>query len=80
MIFYSTLTPVVCTGVKDSGVLLTKRYLIEPGRQRASMQANREDIREAFAETQGIDFVYPTQRFYNNQNEGKEKARAKIRQ
>ena len=77
MIFYSTLTPAVYTSVKDSGVLLTVRYLIEPRRRRASIQAIWEDILESFAESKDIDFAYPTQRFYDNVSEGKEKARAK---
>jgi small-conductance mechanosensitive channel len=77
MIFYSTLTPAVYTSVKDSGVLLTIRYLIEPRRRRASIQAIWEDILESFAGANDIDFAYPTQRFYDNVSEGKEKARAK---
>ena len=77
MIFYSTLTPAVYTSVKDSGVLLTVRYLIEPRRRRASIQAIWEDILDSFAESKDIDFAYPTQRFYDNVSEGKEKARAK---
>ena len=76
MIFYSTLTPAVYTSVKDSGVLLTIRYLIEPRRRRASSQAIWEDILDAFGNCNDIDFAYPTQRFYNNVSEGKDGARA----
>ena len=71
MIFYSKLTPTVYTSVRDSGVLLTIRYLCEPRRRRSSEQEIWEDILEAFAENDDIDFAYPTQRFYNNQFEGK---------
>jgi small-conductance mechanosensitive channel len=71
MIFYSTLTPSVYTHVKDSGVLLTIRYLCEPRRRRDSQQAIWEDILKKFAECDDIDFAYPTQRFYNNSVEGK---------
>jgi small-conductance mechanosensitive channel len=71
MIFYSKLTPAVYTTVKDSGVLLTIRYLCEPRRRRDSEQAIWEDILEAFATCPDIDFAYPTQRFYDNFLEGK---------
>lgn len=73
MIFYNKLTPIVYTSVKDCGVLLTIRYLIEPRRRRGSEQAIWEGVLDAFAEHDDIDFAYPTQRFYNNVNEGKGK-------
>jgi small-conductance mechanosensitive channel len=72
MIFYSKLTPSVYTSVKDSGVLLTLRYLCEPRRRRDSIQAVWEDVLKEFAKFPDIDFAYPTQRFYNNVLEGKE--------
>jgi len=71
MIFYSKLTPVVYTTVKDCGVLLTIRYLCEPRKRRGSEQVIWEDILDAFAKNDDIDFAYPTQRFYSNQTEGK---------
>lgn len=76
MIFYSKLTPTVYTSVRDSGVLLTIRYLCEPRRRRSSEQEMWEDILDAFAENDDIDFAYPTRRFYNNLKEGKPNARA----
>jgi len=75
MIFYKTLTPTVYTTVKDCGVLLTIRYLIEPRSRRTSEQAVWEDILTEFAACSEIDFAYPTQRFYNNAVEGKEGTR-----
>ncbi|KPK96396.1 mechanosensitive ion channel protein MscS [bacterium SM23_31] len=75
MIFYSTLTPTVYTTVKDCGVQLTIRYLIEPRSRRASEQSIWEDILVEFAACSDIDFAYPTQRFYNNALEGKEGTR-----
>jgi small-conductance mechanosensitive channel len=75
MIFYTTLTPTVYTTVKDFGVLLTIRYLIEPRSRRISEQAIWEDILIEFAKHPNIDFAYPTQRFYNNALEGKEGTR-----
>ncbi len=71
LIFYSKLTPTVYTSVKDSGILLTIRYLSEPRLRRGSQQAIWEDILREFAECEDIDFAYPTQRFYNNLLEGK---------
>jgi hypothetical protein len=71
MIFYSKLTPIVYTSVEDCGVLLTLRYLTEPQRRRGRKQAVWEDILDAFAECDDIDFAYPTQRMYLNLREGK---------
>ena len=70
MIFYTTLTPIVYTSVRDCGVLLTIRYLCEPRRRRSSENAIWEDILLEFATCGEIDFAYPTQRFYNNLLEG----------
>jgi small-conductance mechanosensitive channel len=71
MIFYSKLTPVVYTTVKDCGVMLTIRYLCEPRQRRGSEQDIWEDILDVFAAHDDIDFAYPTQRFYRNESEGK---------
>jgi len=76
MIFYTKLTPTVYTSVRDCGVLLTVRYLSDPRRRRATEQAIWEDILDAFADNDDIDFAYPTQRFYDNVTEGKPGARA----
>lgn len=71
MIFYTKLTPIVYTSVQDSGVLLTLRYLCDPRQRRGTAQAMWEDILTAFAAEPGIDFAYPTTRFYHNVAEGK---------
>ena len=71
MIFYSKLTPKVYTTVKDSGVMLTIRYLCDPRKRRGSEQEIWEEILDAFAAHDNIDFAYPTQRFYSNSSEGK---------
>ena len=71
MIFYSTLTPTVYTDVKDSGVMLTLRYLTNPRRRRGTAEAIWEDILTRFAQHEDIDFAYPTTRFYYNATEGK---------
>ncbi|NNF57711.1 MAG: mechanosensitive ion channel family protein [Rhodothermaceae bacterium] len=76
LIFYSKLTPTVYTSVKDSGVELTLRYLVEPRRRRGSEQQIWEAILDAFAANEAIDFAYPTTRYYHNASEGKPGARA----
>jgi small-conductance mechanosensitive channel len=71
MIFYQKLTPVVYTTVKDCGVLLTIRCLCEPRKRRGVEESLWEDILEAFAQFDDIDFAYPTQRFFDHRIEGK---------
>ena len=71
MIFYHKLTPIVYTSVSDSGVMLTLRYLTEPQKRRTRQEAIWEDILDAFAKRDDIDFAYPTQRMYVNSREGK---------
>ena len=64
LIYYSTLTPTVYTNVRDSGVLLTIRYLCEPRRRRGSEERIWEDLLDAFAREEDISLAYPTQRLY----------------
>ncbi len=64
MISIGDMSPVVYTTVKDSGVLLTVRYLVEPEKRRAINEAVWEDILRHFARHPDIDLAYPTQRFY----------------
>jgi len=71
LIFYSKLTPIVYTSVKDSGVMLTLRYMCNPRERRTTEEKIWEDVLNRFAECDDIDFAYPTQRFYNNSTEGK---------
>jgi small-conductance mechanosensitive channel len=78
MIFYTKLTPTVYTAVKESGVLLTIRYLCEPRRRRISEQAIWEDILTEFATCDDIDFAYPTRRYYDNLLEGRPGVRAAV--
>jgi small-conductance mechanosensitive channel len=70
MIFYSTLTPIVYTSVKESGVLLTIRYLCDPRRRRGSEHAIWRDILDEFARSPDINLAYPTRRFYDHRLEG----------
>jgi small-conductance mechanosensitive channel len=76
LIRYEHLTPIVWTSVADIGVTLTLRFLTNPRRRRSAEQLIWEDILDAFAAREDIDFAYPTQRFYDNVVEGKPGARA----
>ncbi len=71
MITYKTLTPNVYVTVKDSGVMLTIRYLCRPRTRRGTQEQVWKAILTQFAEHDNIDFAYPTHRFYNNAVEGK---------
>ncbi len=71
LIHYNILTPTVYTTVKDSGILLTIRYLCEPRKRRGSENRLWEKILKEFSLHDDIDLAYPTQRFYNNLTEGK---------
>jgi small-conductance mechanosensitive channel len=64
MIFYAKLTPAVYTSVRDSGVLLTIRYLSPPRKRRDMEEQIWEAILEEFAKYESIQFAYPTTRFY----------------
>lgn len=72
MIFYKTLTPIVYTSVKDSGVLLTMRYICKVKTRRITEELIWEEVLERFAEYKDIDFAYPTTRFYDNTTESKQ--------
>ncbi len=64
MISYAKLTPTVYTTVKESGILLTMRYLCEPRRRRGSEQVLWESVLREFAKNPEISLAYPTQRFF----------------
>jgi small-conductance mechanosensitive channel len=76
LIFYKNLSPRVYTTVKNSGVLLTMRYICEPRSRRGSAEAIWEEILDKFEACDDIDFAYPTVRYYDNRVEGKPEARA----
>ncbi len=71
MIFYKNLTPRVYTTVKDSGVLLTIRYICNPRQRRGTTEEIWEEILTQFGNCDDIDFAYPTIRTYDNRGEGK---------
>ena len=64
MIRSGHLTPIVYTTIKDSGVLLTLRYLTNARQRRTTEVEISRKILEAFAQEDGIDFAYPTYRLY----------------
>jgi len=71
LISYQKFSPTVYTSIKDSGVMLTLRYLIEPRKRRNSEQSIMEEILSEFSKYDNIDFAYPTRRIYNNLSEAK---------
>ncbi len=79
MIYVGKLTPIVYTSVKESGVVLTIRYICNPRRRRGSEQQIWEDILHAFKKCKDIDFAYPTERRFVNYIEGKSEARAETK-
>jgi small-conductance mechanosensitive channel len=70
LITYDHLTPIVYTSVKDSGVLLTIRYLCDVRKRRTSEHDIWEDILREFARNKDVEFAYPTTRFFNQHLEG----------
>jgi len=60
MIYYRKLTPIVYTDVKNSGVLLTIRYLCDPYHRRGSQQQVWEQILLTFEKHEDLDLAYPT--------------------
>jgi small-conductance mechanosensitive channel len=72
MIYFTKLTPAVYTSVKDSGVMLTIRYLTRPQRRRGGENEIWQAVLREFARHDDIDFAYPTTRFYDNTSEGKQ--------
>lgn len=64
LIYFSRLSPIVYTSVKDSGVMLTMRYIVKPRQRRTSNQDVWEAILKEFAKCDDIALAYPTTRFY----------------
>jgi small-conductance mechanosensitive channel len=59
------LDPSVYTSVRDSGVLLSMRYLCDPRERRVTEARIWEEVLKALATTPEIALAYPTTRFYN---------------
>lgn len=71
LIRYKNLTPIVYTEVVDIGIKLTIRHLSNPRKRRGINQMMWEDILDAIAKEDDLDFAYNTIRIYQNQIEGK---------
>lgn len=69
LLTYRELGPAVFTSVRDSGVLLTIRYLCDPRKRRSTEEAMWERILDAFGAVPSIELAYPTQRFYDRPTE-----------
>jgi len=78
LIHFRKLTPKVYTSVKDSGVLLTLRFICRARERRGTAEEIWEAVLDAFGEAPDIDFAYPTTRMYHNPVEGKKEARADL--
>lgn len=78
LIHFGRLTPKVYTSVRDSGVLLTLRFICHARDRRGTVEDLWEAILDAFAAEPSIDFAYPTTRMYHNVLEGKSEARAEM--
>lgn len=61
---YEHLSPIVYTRIKDSGVLLTIRYLTEARKRRETAAELHELILDAFAAEPHVEFAYPTYRMF----------------
>lgn len=59
-----TLTPTVYLSVRDSGVLLTARYLVEARARRGREDRIWRSILERFAEHSEVELAYPTVRTF----------------
>lgn len=62
MIFYKNLTPIVYTEVKESGILLSIRYICEPQQRRGSKETIWEEILKITRNEEDINLAYPTMR------------------
>ncbi len=69
MIYYTHLTPIVYTSVKEFGVQLTMRYLCNPRRRRGSENEIWQKVLLEFNTHKDIEFAYPTTRFYKQNEE-----------
>lgn len=58
------LTPIVYLSVRDSGVLLTARYLVDSRQRRGTQDRIWRGVLEAFGETDNVHLAYPTIRTY----------------
>lgn len=60
LVFYKNLTPIVYTEVKDSGIVLSIRYLCEPHKRRTTNEQIWEDVLTCIQEHDDIELAYQT--------------------
>ncbi len=65
MIHFSRLTPAIYMSTRESGILFSMRYIINPRQRRGSEQHIWEAILTEFEKNPDIDLAYPTTRFYS---------------
>ena len=75
MVYFNKLTPAVYLSAKDSGVLFTIRYIVDPRQRRGTEQVLWEAILGEFEKHPDIDLAYPTTRFYATENPGDDASR-----
>lgn len=68
LIVAGKLTPIVYTSVKDSGIMLTIRYLVNPRMRRGTEQKIWEQVLTEFDNEPKIDLAYPTIRYVKSEN------------
>ena len=71
MVYQPNFNPQIYTTVKDSGIMLTIRYLCNPRKRRETAQLMWEDVLDEFNKVKDIDFAYPTIRRFMGAEEGK---------
>jgi len=67
---FKDFSPMVHTTVKDCGIEIALRFIVEPRLKRSTRTKIWEEILKEFAKDSKIDFAYPTRRIYNNLTEG----------
>ena len=70
MIYYSKLTPIVYTSVRQNGIVLTARYLVDPRKRRGTEQQIWEEVLEKIAVCDDIALEYAATRVYFEDNAG----------
>lgn len=64
LIHYSKLTPIVYTAVRDNGIVLSARYLVDPRKRRSTEQQIWEAVLEKMASQKEITLAYPATRVF----------------
>lgn len=68
LIYYNILTPIVYTDVKESGVMLSIRYLCPPRQRRNTTESIWEDVLQVIDDNSDISLAYNTLRLVDKAN------------